>query len=166
MTATPPRRGARDRGYDTRWERAARGYRAHHPYCLGCRAVGKATPTTVVDHIRPHRGNSALFWSRSNWQPCCEWHHNTVKKTLEAGWDRGEFRKADLRLDSSSAVELTRKTRRLPQPGFPGAARRSSDRHRRLASSARGGRVKSLAALGARTAIPSLREFFSRRQTI
>ena len=35
---------------------------------------------TVVDHIKPHRGDQKLFWDRSNWQPLCEHHHNV--KTL------------------------------------------------------------------------------------
>ena len=39
------------------------------------------TMATVVDHIKPHRGEQKLFWDRSNWQPLCEHHHNVKTMT-------------------------------------------------------------------------------------
>ncbi len=36
---------------------------------------------TVVDHIKPHRGDRKLFWDRGNWQPLCEHHHNVKTMT-------------------------------------------------------------------------------------
>lgn len=36
---------------------------------------------TVVDHIKPHRGDKKLFWDRGNWQPLCEHHHNVKTMT-------------------------------------------------------------------------------------
>jgi len=103
------RRGsARDRGYTSAWDKAALGHRSSHPLCVGCEAVGRVAAAEVVDHIVPHRGDRALFWDRANWQSACAWHHNVVKQVLEAMWDRGEIGMADLRLDSETAVRLTR----------------------------------------------------------
>ncbi|WP_274631209.1 HNH endonuclease [Arvimicrobium flavum] len=39
----------------------------------------------VVDHIFPHRGDEALFWDRSNWQPLCHDDHDIVKQREEHG---------------------------------------------------------------------------------
>lgn len=45
--AEDARRGsARERGYDSRWDKAARGFRRKHPLCLGCLAVGRTTLAT------------------------------------------------------------------------------------------------------------------------
>jgi 5-methylcytosine-specific restriction endonuclease McrA len=41
------------------------------------------TAATVVDHIVPHRGNEALFWSIDNWQPLCQPCHDGAKQELE-----------------------------------------------------------------------------------
>lgn len=35
------------------------------------------TRATVVDHIKPHRGDKALFWDEHNWQPLCKKCHDT-----------------------------------------------------------------------------------------
>ena len=37
-----------------------------HPLCWYCLQVGKVTPATVVDHIKPHRGNEILFFDPDN----------------------------------------------------------------------------------------------------
>lgn len=53
-----------------------------------CTKEGMVTLATVVDHITPHKGNPALFWSRTNWQPLCTMHHNKVKQGIERrGYD-------------------------------------------------------------------------------
>lgn len=46
-----------------------------------CYEEGHITMATVVDHIKPHRGDQKLFWDRSNWQPLCEHHHNVKTMT-------------------------------------------------------------------------------------
>jgi 5-methylcytosine-specific restriction protein A len=73
------RGGAAFRGYDRKWREARDAFLRRHPLCVICRAEGKLTPATVVDHIIPHRGNMKLFWDQDNWQPLCREHHN--KKT-------------------------------------------------------------------------------------
>lgn len=110
--AISDRLSAQSRGYDARWKEAARRFRAEHRFCLGCLAIGERVLASVVDHIRPHRGNQDLFWDVGNWQPCCEWHHNAVKKRLEELFDKAEIGVAELRLDSATAVILTHRYRR------------------------------------------------------
>lgn len=82
--AEAARPSARERGYDYRWEKARKEYIAVHPLCERCKAVGIYRPAKVVDHVIPHKGNSVLFWDRSNWQSLCSYHHN-VKTAKEDG---------------------------------------------------------------------------------
>jgi len=74
------RPSARERGYDSRWDKARAGFLAKHPRCArpGCNE-----PATVVDHIIPHRGDTKLFWDRSNWQPLCVSCHSRHKQREE-----------------------------------------------------------------------------------
>jgi 5-methylcytosine-specific restriction protein A len=82
---------ARQRGYDSRWEKARKTYLMSHPLCLMCKKDGRVTPATVVDHRIPHKGNQELFWDTDNWQPLCAPHHNRDKQREE----RGRFRAVD-----------------------------------------------------------------------
>lgn len=84
------RPSARKRGYDTRWDQASRGYLGKHPYCTMCAAEGKQVLATVVDHIIPHRGDSKLFWERTNWTGCCGAHHSGDKQAMEATGRSGQ----------------------------------------------------------------------------
>jgi 5-methylcytosine-specific restriction endonuclease McrA len=103
------RRGsASARGYDHAWSKASKGHLGRHPLCVGCEAVGRVTAATLTDHIIPHKGDRSLFWDRGNWQSGCGWHHDAVKARLEAMWTRGEIEVSELRLDSETAVRLTR----------------------------------------------------------
>lgn len=74
---------ARQRGYDSRWEKARAGYLKKHPLCRYCEQDSRLTPATVVDHIVPHRGDRSLFWESSNWQPLCAPCHNGRKQREE-----------------------------------------------------------------------------------
>ncbi|MEY8001598.1 HNH endonuclease signature motif containing protein [Clostridium sp. Mt-5] len=73
------RKSASKRGYNTRWNKARKTYLTNHPLCVECMKEDKVTPATVVDHIKPHRGDMKLFWDVSNWQSLCKIHHD--KKT-------------------------------------------------------------------------------------
>ena len=75
------RGGAAFRGYGRKWKAARDDFLKRHPLCAKCYQEGKLTPATVVDHITPHRGDAALFWDESNWQPLCKACHD--KKTGE-----------------------------------------------------------------------------------
>ncbi|MDZ4865906.1 MAG: HNH endonuclease signature motif containing protein [Alphaproteobacteria bacterium] len=102
------RRGsARDRGYTTRWDREAKAFRAAHPLCIGCLAVGRTSATEVVDHIIPHDGDERLMWDPMNRQPSCTPHHSIVKQKLEALFKVGAIDAADLSLASDRAKQLT-----------------------------------------------------------
>ncbi|MFG1452780.1 HNH endonuclease signature motif containing protein [Xanthobacter sp. V2C-8] len=79
------RRGsARKRGYDSRWDKARKSYLSSHPLCVMCEREGRVTAATVVDHIKPHRGDQVLFWDAGNWQPLCKPHHDGAKQREEA----------------------------------------------------------------------------------
>ena len=69
---------AAQRGYNHDWRKARAAFLALHPFCACCHA-----PATVVDHIKPHRGDDALFWNRLNWQPLCAPCHNRKKQREE-----------------------------------------------------------------------------------
>jgi 5-methylcytosine-specific restriction protein A len=58
---------ARQRGYDTQWQRESKAFlaRPENRFC----ACGCGRVANMVDHIQPHRGDPKLFWDRRNWQP-------------------------------------------------------------------------------------------------
>jgi len=75
MDAT--RGSAAKRGYGRRWQAASKAFLQAHPLCQcpDCDDGRKrVTPSTVVDHRIPHRGDQRLFWDQSNWtamaKPC------------------------------------------------------------------------------------------------
>jgi 5-methylcytosine-specific restriction protein A len=73
------RRGARQRGYDRRWQKARAAYLRENPLCVKC--LDETPPrdelATVVDHIIDHKGDQELFWDRNNWQSLCKRHHDS-----------------------------------------------------------------------------------------
>lgn len=72
------RPSARQRGYDSAWDRARAEYLKANPRCVMCGA-----PSRVVDHKTPHRGDKRLFWLRSNWQALCTPCHSSRKQREE-----------------------------------------------------------------------------------
>ncbi|WP_073034315.1 HNH endonuclease signature motif containing protein [Roseovarius pacificus] len=66
------------RGYDRGWEKARRVFLKTHPVCRRCGARA-----TVVDHIKPHKGDRSVFWDRKNWQPLCTPCHSGAKQREE-----------------------------------------------------------------------------------
>ena len=70
------RGGADARGYNAKWRKARLAFLRQHPLCAECMKEGRLTPATVVDHIRPHRGDQALFWDMANWQSLCKDCHD------------------------------------------------------------------------------------------
>ena len=75
------RANAFERGYDYKWRNARLRFLKVNPLCLKCKAYGKLTKATVVDHIIPHRGDKKLFWDESNWQALCKPCHDTKTMT-------------------------------------------------------------------------------------
>ena len=70
------RPSAGKRGYDGRWRKRSKLFLKARPLCESCLEQNELTPATVVDHIIPHRGEPALMWSESNWQPLCKRCHD------------------------------------------------------------------------------------------
>ena len=65
------------------WRRLRARFLKAHPLCVSC-----GETATIVDHIRPHRGDMALFLDESNLQPLCQSCHS--RKTLV---ENGFFRR-------------------------------------------------------------------------
>lgn len=78
------RGSAASRGYGSRWRKARLVYLAVHPLCVKCRGRDRIEPATVVDHVRPHKGDQVLFWDQNNWQSLCKPHHDKDKQQEEA----------------------------------------------------------------------------------
>lgn len=70
--------------YDARWQKYRKGFLQRHRRCKMCGASA-----TVVDHIKPHRGNWLLFWDVRNWQALCARCHNSVKQASESNEGKG-----------------------------------------------------------------------------
>ena len=81
-----PRPSASARGYNSRWRKARKHYLSLHPLCVLCKAEGKTTPATVVDHVKPHRGDEELFWDEGNWQAACKPHHDRKTASEDGGF--------------------------------------------------------------------------------
>jgi 5-methylcytosine-specific restriction enzyme A len=81
------RRGsAASRGYDQRWREARQRYLMQHPLCSECERKGKVTAVSVVDHIKPHKGDMTLFWNESNWQALCKPCHDSKTAREDGRW--------------------------------------------------------------------------------
>jgi 5-methylcytosine-specific restriction protein A len=72
---------ARQRGYTVEWQRESRLFlnKPENRFC----ACGCGRYADLVDHRTPHRGDRALFWDRSNWQPMATHCHSSSKQSLE-----------------------------------------------------------------------------------
>lgn len=75
---------ARERGYDSKWERERAAFLLSRPRCervIDGRPCNE--PATLVHHLEPHRGDRKLFWSRSNWSPRCRPCHDRAEQSAE-----------------------------------------------------------------------------------
>lgn len=72
---TTRRGSARERGYDSAWERRRWRHLEIEPWCRVCGLPGKD-----VDHVIPHRGARWLFDLEGNLQTLCHRHH--TRKTM------------------------------------------------------------------------------------
>lgn len=61
------------------------------PFCRVCAARGERVRATVVDHIRPHRGDWELFIDPANHQSLCKRCHD--QKTAREEWERKKQQK-------------------------------------------------------------------------
>jgi hypothetical protein len=97
----------RERDYDyAAWHKRRAQFIADNPDCLCCASVGvRGVPATIADHVEPLTMASADFLT-APLQPACLLCHQSVKRTLENAYRRGEIKAADLRLDSAVAKRL------------------------------------------------------------
>ena len=63
------------------WRKARLGFLMTNPLCVDC---GHAA--TLVDHRDPHRGDPAVFWDRSRWQPMCASCHGRKTASRDGGF--------------------------------------------------------------------------------
>ncbi|WP_195582289.1 HNH endonuclease [[Ruminococcus] lactaris] len=84
------RKSASGRGYNSKWQRARKRFLKEHPLCCKCEEEGKYVRATIVDHIKPHRGDPILFWDEENWQPLCK-HHHDVKTMTEDRYQKYRY---------------------------------------------------------------------------
>ncbi|UVI33719.1 HNH endonuclease [Paenibacillus spongiae] len=80
------RGSAAQRGYGHRWRLARESYLREHPLCIYCMKEVRVNAATVIDHIKPHKGNKVLFWDRNNWQPLCKSHHDKKTARYDGGF--------------------------------------------------------------------------------
>lgn len=77
---------AAHRGYGGRWQRESKAFLAlpgNERCACGCGRVAD-----MVDHIRAHKGDPVLFWSRSNWQPFARVCNSRKAIASEGGFGR------------------------------------------------------------------------------
>ena len=85
MTQRPSARTPWQHWYwSQRWRRKAKAQLAAEPCCRMCEAENRVTEAKVADHIIPHRGDVALFWS-GKLQSLCPRCHSSTKQREERG---------------------------------------------------------------------------------
>jgi 5-methylcytosine-specific restriction protein A len=82
MTDTRPWRHLYGRA---RWRALRLRQLAEHPLCAFCLIGEVIEPATVVDHIKPHKGDVDLFHDPCNLQSLCAPCHDRDKKLEEHG---------------------------------------------------------------------------------
>ena len=84
MSQITPATETSNRLYDSpRWRRLRSWHLAKEPLCRLCKAVGRITAATVVDHIEPHKNRLELFFDDTNLQSVCKSCHDNSKQLQE-----------------------------------------------------------------------------------
>lgn len=65
------------------WRNGRALFLAQHPLCCICEKNGRVTAANTVDHIKPHKGDPALFFAQGNWQSLCAACHSSHKQAEE-----------------------------------------------------------------------------------
>lgn len=66
------------------WKRLRLAQLTRDPICVYCERQGRIEIATVVDHIKPHKGDEILFYNPSNLQSLCKQHHDSTKALEES----------------------------------------------------------------------------------
>lgn len=81
---TAPSREQKQRLYRTKaWYTLRSRQLKIQPLCALCAEIGITTPATIVDHIKPHRGDTQLFYDPNNLQSLCKHCHDCHKQRFE-----------------------------------------------------------------------------------
>ena len=70
--------------YNRQWSKVRARFLKEHPLCVKCFSDGLITAANIVDHIKPHKGDTNLFWDESNYQSLCKPCHD-MKTAKEDG---------------------------------------------------------------------------------
>lgn len=65
------------------WQRLRDWVLNQNPLCVFCQRQGRIEAATVVDHIKPHKGDRTLFYDSKNLQGLCSPHHDSDKQAEE-----------------------------------------------------------------------------------
>jgi 5-methylcytosine-specific restriction endonuclease McrA len=65
------------------WQRLRYHQLRANPVCKYCEAQGRVELATIVDHIKPHKGDEELFFDPDNLQSLCKTHHDSTKQREE-----------------------------------------------------------------------------------
>lgn len=68
-----------------RWQRLREAQLAAEPLCRFCLAIEDVTEATTCDHVKPHKGDEALFYDPNNLQSLCAPCHDKLKARIERG---------------------------------------------------------------------------------
>ena len=78
MNNRPWREGKNNFYNDKLWLKLRAKFLAKNKTCNFC-----GDKATVVDHVKPHKGNYALFINEGNWQALCKLCHDSAKQKAE-----------------------------------------------------------------------------------
>jgi len=84
------RGGSTQQGYGYKWQQYRERYLRENPMCVirGPRCMIKANE---VDHIKPHKGDQALFWDPANHQAVCKLCHSSKTAKEDGRWGGGRL---------------------------------------------------------------------------
>ncbi len=69
------------------WQSIRKRRMAADPLCVRCLAHGKTVPTTTINHIKPHRGDRALFFCYGNTESvCADCHDRHIQREEVRGY--------------------------------------------------------------------------------
>lgn len=71
------------------WRRLRLWQLKREPLCKFCKKHGIIKEANTVDHIKPHKGNIDMFFSKYNLQSLCKECHSSAKQRIEKSGDFG-----------------------------------------------------------------------------
>lgn len=70
------------------WRRIRRNQFKAEPNCRFCAELGRIRAATIVDHVRPHRGNWLAFWAGPFQSLCKDCHDGRKQREERDGFSR------------------------------------------------------------------------------